>query len=162
MLTLCFKKITGASSSPEPRHSFAKPCSMYLQLPQEVRKKSTTTRELVSFAFSRILKNSSSVLNSLTHSTGQRSSSSSESSPWFSYAALLFTGLIQVPPLSTHSLTRVLPGIGLENVEEALDLSCLLEFVLKLSNALEWKVLCLCMATFKIDDSPKVIFGTKN
>ncbi|KAL8154012.1 hypothetical protein V2J09_011772 [Rumex salicifolius] len=80
-LTLCFKKITGAPSSPDPLQSFENPCSIYLQLPHEVRKKSTTTNAFVTLAFSKILVNSSSVLNSFTHSTGQRSSSSSDTSP---------------------------------------------------------------------------------
>lgn len=89
ILTLCFRKITGASWLPDFLHNFAKPCSIYLQLPQEVRKKSTTTKDPLSLAFSKILLNSSSQVNSLTHSTGQRSSSSSDNPSWYSSATLI-------------------------------------------------------------------------
>lgn len=54
---------------------------MYMELPQEVQKKSTTTKGSVSLAFSRILRTFSWVLNSLRHLTGQRSLSSSHNSP---------------------------------------------------------------------------------
>lgn len=43
-LTLCLKNMTGTCSSPSARQIRLNPCSMYLQLPQAVLKKSTTMR----------------------------------------------------------------------------------------------------------------------